>query len=552
MIANAPSSPPLPTPSSSTATALRAQLDAFLAACGDAAVFLASSGGAYALTDKQTAVTGLVARAVLGSDDDDGLQAACLTALKVLVREPPGCEALLQPEPIRALMELGGISDADGVKSFQKSPVPAEALKCLVNCLHQDSGARSAFVDANGPVKLIRTLELISSTLPDIQFLLLRLLFLTTGYSPTVAASLSRDASASHALNKVLQAILASSLETGKMVLSQQQSLNASEIFKVIFNITMKRNESGTIPTSSGSGENETLTTTLQLVQPITSFVVQHTVSYGTRLAPPVSHAINCLLNFPVTDETRALWLLVEDEEIQSRAFNSLPKALCGIVSVALSEAIPFKSDVGLQDFEKDGVAPSIGTQKADEAITPVILVLCELVRSDAAARATVKGILTPPNIDRSARIDNNDTVTSRLIRLMTSVSMESLKSSCSDLLFEIFDKNEYRFQIVSEFTVYVGYGNAAGYLFNRGMFGDPSARPSSTPSVGAAAVNPITGQAMRAGASQRSAEWDALSEEEKEEEARRLMEMLERLNKTGIIKAMPQTGDGDGGAHAA
>lgn len=88
-------------------------------------------------------------------------------------------------------------------------------------------------------------------------------------------------------------------------------------------------------------------------------------------------------------------------------------------------------------------------------------------------------------------------------------------------------------YYIAKKFTQEVGYGNAIGFLVNRGIAVEP---PEGTdPKDPNKAINPITGQYL----SSEKYEGPSLSEmtdEEKEREAERLFVLFERLKKTGVV----------------
>lgn len=80
----------------------------------------------------------------------------------------------------------------------------------------------------------------------------------------------------------------------------------------------------------------------------------------------------------------------------------------------------------------------------------------------------------------------------------------------------------------------YVGYGNVAGFLFHKGITGQPtrpsnSAVPSTTPS--GVPINPITGIA------EQPKEEIEMTDEEKEREAEKLFVLFDRLEKSGALQ---------------
>lgn len=80
-----------------------------------------------------------------------------------------------------------------------------------------------------------------------------------------------------------------------------------------------------------------------------------------------------------------------------------------------------------------------------------------------------------------------------------------------------------------------VGYGNVAGFLFNKGVFVAPqsdaasSNAPLTTPT--GAPINPITGIVEQA-----KEPLPEMSDEEKEREMDKLLVLFERLEKTGAL----------------
>ena len=78
-----------------------------------------------------------------------------------------------------------------------------------------------------------------------------------------------------------------------------------------------------------------------------------------------------------------------------------------------------------------------------------------------------------------------------------------------------------------------VGYGNVAGFLFNKGIMTAPPAGSSSAAAPsgpGGEEINPITG------AVQRPPEPLDMTEEEREAEAERLFVLFDRLERTGAL----------------
>ena len=82
---------------------------------------------------------------------------------------------------------------------------------------------------------------------------------------------------------------------------------------------------------------------------------------------------------------------------------------------------------------------------------------------------------------------------------------------------------------IASKFTQQVGYGNAVGFLVNKGI----AMKPPQVNDEEVEEINPITGQYV---SKEKLPDLKDMTDEEKEREAERLFVLFERLKKTGII----------------
>ena len=93
----------------------------------------------------------------------------------------------------------------------------------------------------------------------------------------------------------------------------------------------------------------------------------------------------------------------------------------------------------------------------------------------------------------------------------------------------------------MERFVHYVGYANAAGYLFTKGITTPQAAGATPTGTREDAVrrdgipqnVDPMTGRFRE----EKPDPFAGMTDEEKEREAERLFVLFDRLNKTGVIK---------------
>ncbi|KAI9017079.1 guanine nucleotide exchange factor synembryn-domain-containing protein [Gaertneriomyces semiglobifer] len=491
-------------------------LSSFLAHHGNATSFI---GAEVPLSAKQAAVDGLIQalayeKGAWKSWDDDATTAKALQTLRVLSRESLGCSSLFTRAGVELIMTHANLRSPtpDVNHIFAESPRVLEAIKCMCNVLLHSPPSRTIAKDLEAPraIALILTSkEVVLST--DYTFLLYRLVFLLTVSDVATAREFVDD----YHLTNVMSAALATN--------SQGAGFHegvVSEILKVVYNlmhdlIGQKRDhmhsldssttlEEGKIEQARVDGLREAGQPFKQLLPLIIAIVTKYPIP-SSGLVPPLSHAVHALMNFPV-ESHKDLWFPGGDTGVLDR--------LVDILDATLSASLN-----GYEDPDEDHKmgSPKVGQIPIDEALPPLLLLLTSLAKGDSAARDHLRRRLMPADIDRSKPIDKGSSLTARLIRFMTSVTLTNVRECVCDLLYVLSNEN------AQTFVQYVGYGNAAGFLYQRGLMtsGIPSAGSSQSAGVSEdRPLNPITGEYDTGLFNE---EWHKL------------------LNKTGVIKAMPQ-----------
>ncbi|KAJ3351178.1 Synembryn-B [Entophlyctis luteolus] len=557
--------------------------------------YLLQPKGKFTLEDKSESVRALVdafSDHVIKNDSDescdpedtavwtnwsDDVAANAFESLKILARETDGCEALMSKPGIEMLMTHIGLRQKI---TFPITSRCLEAMKCLVNCLHASEACRNEFVKANGIESIVEFLT--NEKLPlDAKFLAFRVLFLLSGHSADHASRMKGLPRFGIFLEQQLVPYANHLMNQSPITNAKWNELSlVDEILKVLFNVTMLREFGGgglggilggkSVPKTKQekidiahkewSQKEEFVKGYENLLPVLVDMITCIPVAEKDPLSAPHAFCINCLLNYPASP-TFFLACLPNDNK------DKIPDILCKILSLSLSLALPYDADRNppldqIEEAPTDPTIPDYSKKRANEIIPPVMLVLKELARSHDALRKILRDKLAPDDIDRTKKLDSSDTVTSRLIKLLTSVSMENAKEAAGELLFALFDED------ASNLTGYVGYGNAAGFLFHRGIMADPNGSVASTsenseatsydiydgptdsdrtqdrkgksPSVKSSPkkkLNPITGEIQAENIV--NEEWDRLTEEEKEQEKEKLMEMLDKLNRSGVIRAV-------------
>ncbi|KAG5832034.1 hypothetical protein ANANG_G00286820 [Anguilla anguilla] len=402
-----------------------------------------------------------------------------------------------------------------------------EAMKALCNVIYNSQKAQER-------ASTLRLLSGLSERLkrgtqgpepPSGQFYDLRLLFLLTALRPELRSQLQKERGVS-LLTAALEQCLEVQWGEGNEVLrdptappvSKEVSQRAMEILKTLFNITYN---------SHRQQPNE------------------EDAALYRRLAAVLHH---CLLLLCDGEE--------RTEELQGHTVNvlsALPlQCLDVLLSVRLSEGSREWEGVNMDCvhalllFMEKRLDRG---HKLKEKLTPVLNLLTESCRAHRETRHYLKQQILPPLRDVTCRPEQGPTVRGRLVRLMTHVDTD-VKQCSAELLFVLCKEN------VSRFVKYTGYGNAAGLLARAaaGRGGRVGARTPPGPRYSSDSdsdteeyreakgrINPVTGRVEEAQPDPMA----GMTEEEKEEEACKLINMFNRLSRDNIIQPMGVTADG-------
>ncbi|KAF9290029.1 hypothetical protein BGZ68_008110 [Mortierella alpina] len=464
-----------------------------------------------------------------------------LQALKTLGRATEGCDSIFTEEGIRTLMYHSGLHKATEASIDRTSS--REALKCLANALLLKPTTRPIFerLDGHGQCSALLKRSHLSN---ESQFLFSRILFLVTIDATSIVKSLLDEHHAVNNVGVVLKTQLARTPD-GTMF---SQSMVLSEALKYLFNLMIVDPKIEREAEANFSEKEKAEATGKRFQSP-------------NPLEPPHSHAIHVLLNFPISTSA----LLVT---------RSQQATLLSVLLQILDDTLRHSLNTD-EEASTDGL--SNGTE-LDEIVPPLVIVLTNIASAGGEGRAALKARMLPEDVDRTKPLDKGNTFSARLIRRMTSMRFPQIRETVSQLLFVVCDEDP------ALLTRHVGYGNAAGFLMNRNL-GVPSSvsgagsdeassqateasssgpasenspspastsaaaagtakPPSPTPAPSmpssrryssASAVNPITGAYYPDPSAIRTAMAD-MTEEEKEEEASKLLDMFDKLRRTGVM----------------
>ncbi|KAJ7047945.1 guanine nucleotide exchange factor [Mycena alexandri] len=190
--------------------------------------------------------------------------------------------------------------------------------------------------------------------------------------------------------------------------------------------------------------------------------------------------------------------------------------------------------DPAVRELAKAEAGPNAGPDALDDELSPLVVLITRLCIADEGSRVRTRDWVCPPDLDRSAAagaLEGRPDLLGRCLRLLGSVYHARLKDSVGEMLFVICDSD------ATTMSTLFGYGNVAGFLFNKGIMNapPPPSASSTTPAGLAAAaaenINPITGTAQEA-----REPVPEMTEEEKEREMEKLFVVFDRLERRGEI----------------
>ncbi|KAF9921922.1 hypothetical protein FBU30_008014 [Linnemannia zychae] len=503
-----------------------------------------------------------------------------IQALKTLGRSTEGCDSIYTEES-----GLHKSTEASIDKTCSR-----EALKCLANTLLLKSSTKPIFERLEGHSQCSILLKR-SQLSNESQFLFCRILFLMTIESTSVVKSLVDHDQAVNNVGVVLKTQLARSPD-GTMF---TQSMVLSEALKYLFNLMMwdpkieRPNEADWTPEQKTKVSGERFQS---LLPTIISIIITIPTSQPNPLEPPHSHAIHVLLNFPisasallVTRSQQAMLLNVllqilddtlkhslnTDEEASTEGMSNgteldeiVPPLVIVLTNIASSGREARK--VMKARLLPDDVDRSKPLDKGDsfsarlirrmtsarfpqikETVSQLLFVVCNedpslltrhvgygnaagfLLNRNLGVPASVSGI--EPD-DDDGESDEVDMPTKKVSEAATSsrspqspvtpVSTMPSSPTTTATVPKIPTSTT-----ISPSTTSKVESTIASAPLNRRM--------SSTSSVSSAAVNPITGAYYPDPSAIRTAMAD-MTEEEKEEEAGRLLDLFDKLRRTGVM----------------
>ncbi|XP_031173124.1 synembryn-B isoform X3 [Sander lucioperca] len=410
-------------------------------------------------------------------------------------------------------------SQEDTQSDEEERVVVVEALKCLCNVVYNSPAAQQVSVDVQLANGLCASLGMARTWHHEVGLFTLRLLFLLSALRPDVRGILRREWHAVRLLTEILEHTLdvswvgpyeAARPDPQALPLPAEDNERAMEALKALFNLTL----------SDAGGEEDDHQ--FRLIAAILRHLLMLKTETEEKTEEAHSHAINLLNNLPVS----CLDVLI-DVPVQGGL---------EIYGGKNMDAVQLLIDFMEKRIDKQG-------SNYKEGLTPVLSLLTEGSRHYREIRRYIKAQVLPPLKDVKIRPEIGTTTRNKLVRLMTHVDM-GVKQSAAEFLFVLCKES------VDNLLKYTGYGNAAGLLVARGLLAGGRGETqysqdedSDTEEYKSAKpfINPITGHVEEPMPNP----IEEMTEEQKEYEAQKLVNMFDRLSRQNVIRPMGVRPDG-------
>uniref|UniRef100_A0AAR2J498 Synembryn n=1 Tax=Pygocentrus nattereri TaxID=42514 RepID=A0AAR2J498_PYGNA len=430
---------------------------------------------------------------------------ACLETIRILSRDKSSLAPFSSRHAVQTLARHAAVSLGQGNRTPEMPDIDVivEALKCLCNLVFNSSEAQEAAAQLQLVFGVAERLKQCREPQwnHDVRFFDLRLTFLLTAIRVDVRTQLARELRGAALLTEVLDATLGLRwLDTYEVAragaegqsevppLGRMETERAMEILKILFNVTFDTN--------------------------------RRKVDEVRARWDPI-HTMNLMGNLPLPCLDVLLMPKVQQGSIEYMGVNM--------------DAVNMLLDFMEKRLDRGN--------KLKETLLPSLNLLTESARIHRETRKFLRMKVLPPLRDVRNKPEEGNALRNKLVRLMTHIDTD-VKTCAAEFLFVLCKES------VSRFIKYTGYGNAAGLLAARGLMrggGEPGLysedEDSDTEEYREAKphINPVTGRVE----DEQPNPMEGMTEEQKEYEAMKLVNMFDKLSRDHVIQPMKLDADG-------
>jgi len=442
----------------------------------------------------------------------------CLKILKIMSRDKQYLDEIINPSIIEVLVASSDVNPNLPVDLSLQYEAILECQKCIFNLVFNHMKSRDMFAVLSFPgILLMRLSSDDFATAPhNVKLFDLKILFLLTALNSSCRPLVRYEMKGIDHLVKFLDSFL----KKGSCELNDQTAQLCCEAFKIIFNLLLATDQ----PENAAEEQQHRLMEIIRQILCLKSTSLE-------KQEELKSHAINLLTS------------------INSDCYDELTPECDAVDSEDCFSGHDMSSVLSLIEFMDKYLDKPAAVLK--EGLMPTLSVLIEYSSNVRIIRKFLRCRILPPLRDVTHRPEEGNELRNKLCRLMT-CTITQVEFLVAEFLFVLCKEN------VRRLIKYTGYGNAAGLLAHRGLMMNSPSNPTSggysSDSEDSeteeykqleSEINPVTGSYEPP----RPNPLENMTEEQKEYEAVKLVNMIDRLQKKGIIQ--PARIGEDGRPHA-
>ncbi|XP_041972858.1 synembryn-A [Aricia agestis] len=450
----------------------------------------------------------------------ESIHTTCLATVRLLSRDKTDLDNIICEKWVTVLIDKAGlynfmeIGDGSMDVDMPQKEIVVEALKCLCNLAFNSEAARALCAQtsiAKGLVARLRSYKEIPFK-DDIMLYDMKLIFILTALRNDIKLKIKEELHGMDYLISCLNELVfeatasdgAASNEAMNCFLQDSQQAIACEILKTQFNLIHHSS-----PDDCVSEEDEAMF--LKLMPSLTALLYAQTTSQE-KLMELHSNIANLLTGVPPMFYQ---YLTPELHDGETASYVYVGRNMDALQ--ALLDLLQYRLTI------------TTSTKNQYENLSPVLTVLNKSAKGCAAQRKYLRQTVLPPLRDVSLPPEKGGTLRNQLCRLLTT-PVTSVRDLVAEFLFILCKEK------VGRMVKYTGFGNAAGHLAQKGLMGgargpvqySSSSEDSDTEEY--IQAQPTIDPVMGCTRPPRSNPFEGMSEEQKEYEAMKLVNLFDKM----------------------
>nr|XP_034185671.1 synembryn [Osmia lignaria] len=433
----------------------------------------------------------------LSNSSESSVHHNCLSMLRILSRDKTDLNYLITNERINIILENAALKDTD-VDQVSYNNVIIEALKLLCNLIFNSTKVLQILPNTSCLPCLIKRMIKYDNDIPyEVMLFNIRIIFLITALNISTRQFVKTVLNGNECLINILENIKIRSEQ--KNTIEADDATLACEILKALFNLYIQSDDT--------TQEKETDESLVSILYKLLLFQCEKENDLQSNIA-------NLLTVIPYDCYST---IIPRCNEKCKHVYQDVDMSAISVLLQFLDRRLNCKEDL-------------IGN------LSPIVTAFIRLIKAERLIRKYTRLKILPPLKDVMHRPEEGTTLRAKLCKLLTSPLTE-LRDLVAEFLFILCKENVVRM------VKYTGYGNAAGMFANKGLLGPNKGKSAySSESEDSETeeylkhkeqINPVIGCFEQP----KPNPLEGMTEEQKEYEALKLVGLVDKLTREGLVQ---------------